>query len=330
MRRAPIDTRVPFAKDPARFRILLLGLVVLGVAAVEILGHFVVRSRVVPEEDWKAAADFVRNAHRPKDAVVVAPDWADPLLRLHFGELISLRDAAAADGDGYERLWVVSIRGHRSPSEPGRPELDRSFGSVRVRRFSLPRTTVLYDFVDHVADAQVELEQGGARSPCRWARRAGTRPGGLGDGPMWPAQRFDCDPRRPWLWVGETVMTDLDLRPRRCIWQHPAGKEPVRITFRDVPLGERIVVHGGLHYFQERELDRGPVRLVVSVDGEPVGEMVHRDGDGWKRMESVALGRERGEVTIEVMADDPHLRTFCWSGSTRTSAHQGREGQANR
>lgn len=325
MKRPSAELRVPLAVEPTRFRAGAVGLLVFAIAVIEIIGHFVVRSRVVPEADWRAAATFVRAERREGDRVVVAPAWADPVLRVHFRDLISLRDAAAPDLDRYTRLWVVSIRGHRSPLEPRRePHLDRSFGAVRVRRFGLGPSRTLYDFVDHLAEAEVALEREGRSEPCRYQRRAPVGPGGLAAGPMWPAERFQCDASRPWLWVGETVLTDLELEPRRCIWQHPAGKEPIRTTFRDVPLGDRLVVHGGIHYYQERDLGRAPVRLVIRVDGEPIGEMIHRDGDGWKRIEARTPARAHGEVTFEVTANDPHLRTFCWSATVQDGERTSR------
>ena len=99
---------------------------------------------------------------------------------------------------------------------------------------------MLYDFVEDIENAEVELVVTDGSKPCSWMS-APPAPGGLGHGPMTPTERFVCDPQRPWLWVGATVLQDLELQPRRCIWQHPAGADPVRVTFSDVPLGERLV-----------------------------------------------------------------------------------------
>jgi hypothetical protein len=118
------------------------------------------------------------------------------------------------------------------------------------------------------------------------------------------------------------MLEDLELRPRHCIWQHPSGNEPIRATFPSVPLGERLVLYGDLYYEHERTLEHGPIHVAVFVDGEEIGRMVHRDGDGWKRMIASTRfdrrgNRERGDVTIEVTAPDPNLRTFCWAATTR-------------
>lgn len=299
-----------------------LGLVLL--AIVEVVGHFVIQARVPEEPSWSEAAAFVRDGQRPTDLVEVAPEWADPVLREHLGDVISLAEAGYSDRAGFERLWAVSIRGHDPPAPPaGEPELDRYFGRVRVRRWDLGPSPVLYDFVDHVRDAKVVMVEGGSERPCRWQAAGAARGGGLGAGAMTPGARHQCDPRRAWLWVGETVTEDLDLEPRRCIWQHPAGMEPIGATFENVPLGDRLIFYGGLYYEHERMLEHGPIHVTVRVNGEEAGRMIHRDGDGWKRMEVDPQqvvgedGPERGDVTVEVVAPDPHLRTFCWAATTR-------------
>ncbi len=313
------------AKTPPRWR-GKAWLLLLALAIVEVVGHVVVRARVVDESDWAAAAERVRREHRAGDLVVVAPEWADPILRRHLGDVIALADAGRSDLARFERLWVLSIRGHRAPETPeGPPELDEQVGRVRVLRWALPPSPVLYDFVEHVRDARVTMIDGEHEVPCPWRDEGRPRGGGLGAGPVTPAARHACDPRRPWLWVGATVQDDLDLRPRYCVWQHPAGPSPIRATFEDVPLGDSLVLYGDLYYEHERDREHGPVHVAVRVDGELVGRMVHADGEGWKRLVAATQRpgrprRERGQVSIEVSAPNPHLRSMCWAATTRREA----------
>ena len=298
-------------------------LLIVLLAGVETVGHFVIRARVADESDWEAAASFVRAEDRDGDLIAAAPSWSDPVLREHLGDRISLAEAGRSDLAPFERIWVLSIRGHDHPAAPRTdPAVDRSFGGVRVRRWDLGESPVLYEFAEHVREAEVELVQNGVEVPCRWVPHGRASGGGLGAGAMTPAERHVCDPARPWLWVGETVTEDLDLTPRHCVWQHPAGQEPVRATFRDVPLGDRLIFYGGIYYEHERMREHGPIAVRVLVNGMEVGRMTHRDGDGWKKIEvdpRAALGEDgaRGDVSVEVTAPDPHLRTFCWSATTR-------------
>src|SRR5690606_40169363 len=108
--------------------------------------------------------------------------------------------AGRSDLAGFERLWALSIRGRRPAEAPDRvADDDRLFGAVRVRRWDLGPSSVRYDFVDHVRQADVTLGEGPDATPCRWMR-AGPRGGGLGAGAFWPSERFVCDVGRGFLW----------------------------------------------------------------------------------------------------------------------------------
>jgi hypothetical protein len=308
-------------------------LVVLALALVEVVGHFVIRARVPEPSDWSSAADFVRKRVRETDALGVTPEWASPLLRHHLGDRISLAEAGRSDLARYERLWALSLRGHLPDEAPStEPTLERRFGRITVYRWPLGPSPVVYDLTGNIRDAKVSYVDGGKERPCPWKRGGRRGRFGLGQGPVWPPQRFQCDPRRRFLFVAPTVTEDLHLEPRYCIWQHPKGREPVRVSFEDVPLGERLVLYGGLYYEHERKREGAPVHVAVKVNGSVVGRMVHRDGDGWKRMEARTApegpgepkgGAERGRITIEVTSPEPEYRSFCWNATVRSGSRRG-------
>jgi hypothetical protein len=289
---------------------------IAGLAVFELVAHPLIRAATPSDESWQAASAFVRAHYQPTDRIVAAPSWADPIVRNHLGDLLSLRMAAPSDLAGIERVWEVSIRGATTRDEPA--ALEEHFDGVRVRMWPVSTDEVLYDFVENVEHAQVDVAAAGGSRACPWTidRPEG---GGLGRGPMPPQGRFVCDPKRPWLWVGATVLQDLDLQPRRCIWQHPSGTDPVRVTFPDAQLGDRFVVRAGIDYDRERWRIYSPVTLRIWIDDRLAGELVHHDGDGWSGIEidTSALDLERAEVRFETTADDPTARLFCWSASTR-------------
>ncbi|MDH3200380.1 MAG: hypothetical protein OEM15_05750 [Myxococcales bacterium] len=286
------------------------------VAVFELVAHSVIRARVPSDRSWRDATTFVRERFEPTDRVVAAPHWVDPIVRSYLGDLFSLSSASVGDLAGVDRVWEVAIRGVTSRSEP--PALEEPFGRVRVRMWSVVTDEVLFDFVEEIDRAEVDLLTEGSAQRCPWMH-AKVQGGGLGHGPLPPPDRFVCDPARPWLWVGGTVMADLDLEPRRCVWQHPAGPEPVRAAFRDVPLGDKLVVQGGLDYNNERTAGNIAVRLRVFIDDRLAGEMRHQARDGWSRLEidTSRLNGTAHQVRIETTAAKPHARTFCWSASTR-------------
>ena len=288
---------------------------IAAVAVFELVAHPMIRAAIPSDESWEAASAFVRARYKPSDRIVAAPAWADPIVREQLGDLLSLRMAAPPDAAGIDRLWELSIRGARSRDEPA--DLEKDFNGLRVRMWSLRNDALIYDFVEEIAGAEVELVGENHSKTCPWvaARQA---PGGLEHGPMSPRERFVCDARRPWLWVGATVLSDLELQPRRCIWQHPAGADPVRVTFADVPLGDRLLVHGGIDYQAERKRVHAPVTLRVWINERMAAELVHEDGDGWSglNIDTSGLGFERATVRFETTADNPAARLFCWSAST--------------
>ena len=313
-------------------RVLLAAMV--GVGLVELMGFGIVQERRVLPSDWEAAAARVRELAGPEDGIVVAPDWATPVAYAALGDEMTTRRAAPADLASFERVFEISARGFRHRDLRGRREEETErIGRLTLRRYDLGPSPVVYDLVDHVRHAEVSLvplgsdgERGEAQS-CPFTEGRPGR-GGLGAGPLMPAARHACVRARPWVYVGETVLEDLDLRPRRCVWQHPEAGAEVVAAFDDVPLDTRLVLHAGLYYEHERMREHGPFVLRVRAEGREVGLMTHRDGDGWKRIEASLPGAEgeRGRVEIAVHADNPHLRSVCWAADLRRGPRRGARG----
>jgi hypothetical protein len=276
-----------------------------------------VRAGVPVEADWESAATFVRANHRNRDLVTVAPSWADPLVRRYAQDMISVSDAGRSSLSRYERLWVFSIRGRRSSEAPDRDaDFSRTFGLVKVERWDLGASTLVYDFVEHISEARVTSTEGGIARPCPWVDDRFAYGGGLGSGPMMPRQRFVCSRAISHLYVGATVFADHALGPRRCVWQHPQGTEPITAIFSNVPLGKRMVLSGGILY--RHNLEGGaPVQIGIRLNGGVIATMTWNEGEGWKEIEAAleSTSGPRGEVSLEVTADAPHFRSFCWAAT---------------
>lgn len=293
---------------------------------IEVGAHVYTRSQVASRADYAAAATFIRPQLQARDLVTSAPQWADPLLREALGDRIDLAMAGRSDSAAYERLWSISQRGATPPeassAEASRPVLERSFGPLRVQRWELGKSPVLYHFSDHLAQAQVAVRQDGRERICRLRRHAPSPGGGLGVGVVPPRDRTSCEGAADSSWVGAVVLEDLELRPRRCVFQPVASPAPLRVTFEDVPLGDRLVFYGGLYYEDERMREGAPIRVTIAIDGTSVASMTHRDGDGWKRL-VVPTSGGTGKVAIEVTSSDAHKRRFCWDATTRSGAARG-------
>ena len=288
------------------------------IAAGELVAHGCIQAGVVESSDWHAAESLVSEQWRDGDTIAVAPAWLDASLRQHLTGRIGLADAGRSDLALAERLWVLSARGRASPWAPLRPpDFEEQAGAFLVQRWDLGPSPVRYDLTGNIE--QAEVFRGDRR--CTWQRRSAAG-GGLGQGIMNPAERHFCGPEA-WLFVGESVVEDLELQPRHCIWQHPPPPgETIRTVYRNIPLGERVVLDAGIYYEHERMREHGPVSVRVLVGDVAIGTLTHQDGDGWERIEApvpeaLRASGARGDVTIEVSSPNPFMRTLCWQATTR-------------
>jgi hypothetical protein len=294
---------------------------VLLVPLFELSRHAWVVAHVPSDADYRAAASFVRAELQPHDLITSAPAFIDPIVRLHLGDHIPLDMAGRSDDAAYERMWVVSIRGALAPGAPHTPpDIERQFGPVRVQRFGLGKSRVLFDFWRSWSSAAASLTRQGVEQSCSLRSGGVPRGGGLGKGVLLPLrQRFECDPEQSWLSMGPVVMEDLDNTPRACIWQHPRGEEPVTLRYANVPLGDQLVFYAGLYYEHERMRQGGAIEASLSIAGKQRALFRHRDGEGWKRwlVDTRDLAGQSREVSVAVRAQQPYQRSFCWTASTR-------------
>jgi hypothetical protein len=98
-----------------------------------------------------AAATIVRADYRPGDLIVFAPEWIDPVGRLHLGDLIAPDVAARMDTARYGRIWEVSIRGAHVNDVNIAPAFEQSIDGVTVRRFERTPAIVVTDFASALA-----------------------------------------------------------------------------------------------------------------------------------------------------------------------------------
>lgn len=262
----------------------------------------------------RAPLEVLRSEH---DLVVVEPAWAEPMV--HRAAPIPLELAAPAEDEAHRHAVEVSLFGDRSDRLASWSIVERrQVGRFTLRRLENPSPRPSrFDFVAALSPPAVQVRFGGRA--CPWTTSAPVVAGGLGGHPAFPATRFACG-GHPWFNVSTTVIADQDFRPRRCIWAHPPAEGVLSIVYRDVDLGEQIVGHGGMYWIIERERRGAPVALTISVEGDPIGRIVHRDGQGWAPFE-VGLGRHAGRrhatVSFEVASSDYRDRHFCFEARTR-------------
>ena len=292
---------------------------VIVVAALELVLHLWQTRDVIHDEDWAAVKTAVQEQTSKEDLVVTAPSWIDPLSRMHLGdELVTLERAARADESRFPHATEVGYGGARHPSLSNwTVESEVEVGPFVVRRLTNPEhRPVIDDLVAKALPASMDVSRasGGKQNPCTW-RKSKAATGALGFGPAGPAQRFQCDRND---WVAQTVVADMDYAPRRCIYAPPPSQGALQLRFRNVRFGKRLEGHHALYVEAERNREGAPVHIAFSYDGKPIGKATHEDGQGWTGFgfDTPTLVGTSGELVAEITSGGKR-RMYCFEATTR-------------
>ncbi len=302
---APAATETPATPTPL-WHALEAG-ALLAAIAFALLYWIRLPGRLPTEENYLAVQHELVSQVHPGDGVALLPFWADRgKLFLHGLPLIALPDLAnEADIERFPRLWVLAQPDlPRSQASRMLARLDQKltrrdppkrFGSLSLSLYEPKEGRAgSYDFLARLADAQVDVG-GDNPQPCD----------AISGG-------FRC-PRGQWNYVAPE-WHEFDFLPRRCLWAHPVGAEPLEIHYSQVPLrgGVRgaFALIGGAAEIQRA----APVDLSIDVDGE-LSTLELSPGDpGWHPFELGLPGLAAGthDVTFRVTASDAGNRHFCF------------------
>jgi hypothetical protein len=276
---------------------------IVALALIEAGNALLAPLRAPTDRDWRAAAAEVRAGFRPGDLLVAAPAWADPLLRLHLGDLIPLAVAGRLDAARFSRIWEISQRGARAPETEGvRVAQSSLHGALVLRRYERPAARVSFDFV------------------AEWDRAAVSRvvPGGQVSGCSRLPDRFEC-PDVPSQSV-KAELVEIDTSPHLALATQPAGHTTTVIEYDRVPLGRELVVGAGLHNVWLRKAGKGTVSLRVLVQGRELGRIEAGSLTGWtlRKFDTSALTGQSQSVRFEITVDDPNSRTLGFAAEARS------------
>jgi hypothetical protein len=285
-------TPAPAATEgPRRPWITAVPAVLLVVVALwEIVATRCQATNVVSDAEWEDAARIVRAGYKPGDLIVVAPKWADPVGRLHLGDLIPLEMAGRMDADRYARIWELSIRGAGAPEVAGLAPVEEHAGPVTVRRFERKAPAIVSELAAQPADRGVRVDLFEVAFEPHRCILVPTQP----IRPYLDALLANIDRLPPGkVRVFDAVLPELGqarLRP-------PAERTGTRITFRDVPLGTELVGYVGIADVFTRREDRAPVTLDVAVGGKTTSAVAPIDR--WVRW-SLPTAPGTGDVTVTI------------------------------
>jgi hypothetical protein len=299
-----------------------LALVVPLLGLLELFGWFFWRERAPAAEEWAKSAELVDRLRQRGDLLVVAPEWLEPLARSALGdERLPLADLARADESNYRFALELSALGARAPELAGWRELSREVnGSFVVRRLAQPRPEpALYRAIEQLRPETLTVvtEFFGVEAACEFDPRAAVSAGGLGGHLAFPRERFRCAGDES-VFVGASVIDDARYRPRRCVAARPPPGGVLRLSFRDVPFGARLVGYAGSSFLLARSSESS-VEISVSVGGEPLGRHRARDHQGFHRFEfsTVRFRGTRRELELELRSDSRRQGDFCFLVETR-------------
>lgn len=294
----------------------LLGLVPL-LGLVELGLHQYFARRAPGFQEYAALAPRLLKLKPPGVPVVVAPAWAEPLLRQAAPAAFPLEELARMDDSGVEGFLEVSLLREHAAELRALP-VERSW---QIGAFTLSfhrnarREPVLFDFVGAVAAAQVEVfsERNGEREVCPLVAHAHTATGGLHGHVTYPRQRFDC-PRGGF--VGVSIIEDQQYRPRRCVLASTPGAARLVLRFGGVPPSRKLRGFAGFSYFLERDMTEPQAALAAEHDGAKLGEKRVAGAEGWSRFELPGLHAE-GSVELSVQSLTRRQEDPCFALEAR-------------
>ena len=269
---------------------------------------------VVPDADWARARDIVKADLKPEDGVVFEPFWADPIGREMFGgEIMTLKRAGFSDYRRFQRTYEVSIRGAHQPELAGWKKVkEEKAGGVTVTLLENPDyAPVLDDLVDLATPDRLSVSAGDV--PCPFQR--GATAGGstvVPQGLLIPADKWQCSGGH----VGVAVLHAMDHHGHVCLYATPMAV-PLRLKFKDVAFGTRLVGHSGVQWIDERNPTPEKIEVVFSAFDHMIAPVFHKVGKGWTEFElpTDELAGKKGELVVDI--EPAKERQFCFEATTR-------------
>ena len=293
----------------------LLGLVpLLGVA--ELCLHQYFAHRAPDFEDYARLAPELLKLKQPGVPVVVAPSWAEPLVRQVAPVAFPIGELTRPDDSGFAGFLEVSLLGESAAELAGFPVTrTRQVGPFRVSLRQNPKPEpASFDFVTAVDSGAVEvfIDVDNQLSPCRRVEHAHTSSGGLHGHVAYPRVRYECGGGR---FVGATLSEDQAYRAHRCILAQAPDTGSVVLRFTSVPASPQFVGFAGFSYFLERDVAADEIELSLDEAGSELGRYRASGARGWSRFELVR--GTNGSVDVRVRRLLRTASDFCFALEAR-------------
>lgn len=297
-----------------RASLLLVLVPLLGLGELGLHEYFARRAPAAA--DYAALAPELLKLKQPGVPVVIAPAWAEPLLRAAAPAAFPIGELTRMDNSGFAAFIEVSALGQRAPELEGFSlENTRRIGEFSVSLRRNPRSEpAVFDFVTAVDAGEVEVftELEGVRTPCAAAEHPRVKTGGLHGHLAYPRRRYECARER---FVGVTLTEDQNYRPHRCVLVQPPPSGQVILRFNSLPKVRRFVGYFGFSWFLERDTELASVELSLSSGGAELRTWRVAGDEGWSRFESGGI--DGGTVELAVRRLESSQSDFCFALEAR-------------
>lgn len=279
---------------------ILVACGLLALAAIETANALVQPALAPSDADWQAAARTVRAGFRTGDLIVASPSWADPVMRLHLGDLVPIDVAGRMDAARYGRVWAIGVRGARGGDSAGIIRSDVEHGGLTVRLVERKPAEVTYDFLARFSDARVVRREPGGDVACTPA-----------------VGRIQC-PNMGWNFVQPSLL-EIGGTLRRALYAQPVAGATMVIEYPQATLGRELAFAAGLHHVWLRKQGKGQVVLKIFIDGRQVAAQDNGNRSGFQtgRVDTSAFAGRSVPVRFEITAADAFSRHFGFVAEAR-------------
>jgi hypothetical protein len=295
---------------------LLLGLVpLLGLAELGL--HQYLAARPPDFADYAALGPELLKLKQTGVPIVVAPAWAEPLVRQAAEAAFPVVELTRPDDTAFAGFLEVSLLSAHAPElQTFTLTKSRQIGKFQLSWRQNPKPDpVHFDFVAAVERGEVEVfaEREGVRRPCSATQRPRTSTGGLHGHVAYPRARHECPGGRV---VAVTLIEDQAYRPHRCVLTQLPDAGRIVLRFSGAPATARLVGFTGFSYFLERDNDAAEAELSVSELGQLLGQRRTAGARGWSRFE-LQRGATPGAIEVSVRRLQHSAGDFCFALEAR-------------
>jgi len=241
-------------------------------------------------------------------AVVFQPSWmkgyfTDKYRRAKNLLLLKSFDLRIIEGENIARIWVFSFK--EMSEENHRSLLDQGFALMRegkvktvfLRMYSKTRERHLADLLMENAEAFL-IDKNKGRLSAEKKKGA------------WSFRQHGFN---KWMDILRTNLTIGGVK-RNCIVLHPYEKGEKYLVFKDILVGEELIIYHGLRDDMVGSKNKSTVDILVKIGGDIVDAFEQENQAGWFKR-TIATSRYKGkkkDISFVVSVEEDYQRWFCF------------------